>query len=193
MLIFNSEMILPVYAYGQPVLKKVAEDITSQYPKLSELIKNMWDTMYEANGVGLAAPQIGLGIRLFVIDTEQIEKDEEPAHVGFKKVFINAHKIAEAGEKWSYEEGCLSIPNIRGEVMRQPKLKIRYMDENFVEHIEDFDGINARVIQHEYDHIDGILFTDHLTPVKRTLIRNKLENIRKGKVNADYKMKFAVR
>jgi peptide deformylase len=186
-------MILPIFAYGQPVLKKVAEDITADYPNLKALISNMWDTMYDAHGVGIAAPQIGLSIRLFVIDTEQIEKEENPDHVGFKKVFINAHKIDEVGEKWSYEEGCLSIPNIRGEVMRQPLLKIRYWDENFVEHVEEFDGINARVIQHEYDHIDGVLFTDRLSPVKRTLIRNKLENIRRGKVNADYKMKFAVR
>jgi peptide deformylase len=185
-------MILPIFAYGQPVLKKKAEDIDRNYPKVQELIKNMWDTMYDANGVGLAAPQVGLSIRMFVIDTIQIEKDEKPDHIGFKKVFINAHKIEEDGEKWSYEEGCLSIPNIRGEVLRQPLLKIKYLDENFVEHIEEFKGINARVIQHEYDHIEGILFTDHLSPVKRTLIRNKLENIRKGKVNADYKMKFAV-
>ena len=186
-------MILPIFAYGQPVLKKIAEDIAPDYPNLEDLISNMWDTMYDAHGVGIAAPQIGLSIRLFVIDTEQIEKEENPNHIGFKKVFINAHKVDEVGEKWSYEEGCLSIPNIRGEVMRQPHLKIRYWDENFVEHIEEFDGINARVIQHEYDHIDGVLFTDRLSPVKRTLIRNKLENIRRGKVNADYKMKFAVR
>ena len=186
-------MILPIFAYGQPVLKKVAEDISPEYPNLKDLISNMWDTMYDAHGVGIAAPQIGLSIRLFVIDTEQIEKEENPDHIGFKKVFINAHKMDEVGEKWSYEEGCLSIPNIRGEVMRQPLLKIRYLDEDFVEHIEEFKGINARVIQHEYDHIDGVLFTDRLSPVKRTLIRNKLENIRRGKVNADYKMKFAIR
>lgn len=186
-------MILPIFAYGQPVLKKKAENIDKDYPNLQELIKNMWDTMYEAHGVGLAAPQIGLSIRLFVIDTIQIEKDEKPDHIGFKKVFINAEKLDENGEKWAYEEGCLSIPNIRGEVMRQPNLKLRYFDENFVEHIEDFDGVNARVIQHEYDHIDGILFTDLLTPVKRTLIRNKLENIRKGKTGAEYKMKFAIK
>lgn len=186
-------MILPIFAYGQPVLKKVAEDISPEYPNLKDLISNMWDTMYDAHGVGIAAPQIGLSIRLFVIDTEQIEKEENPDHIGFKKVFINAHKMDEVGEKWSYEEGCLSIPNIRGEVMRQPLLKIRYLDEDFVEHIEEFKGINARVIQHEYDHIDGVLFTDRLSPVKRTLIRNKLENIRRGKVNADYKMKFAIK
>ena len=186
-------MLLPIYAYGQPVLKKVAEDISPDYPNLSKLIENMWETMYEAHGVGLATPQIGQAIRLFTIDTEQIEKEEESQHVGFKKVFINAQKIEESGEKWSYEEGCLSIPNIRGEVMRKPFLTIRYLDEHFVEHTETFDGVNARVIQHEYDHIDGILFTDHLSPVKRTLIRNKLENIRRGKVNAEYKMRFVVK
>ena len=187
-------MLLPIYAYGQPVLKKVAEDISPDYTNLSKLIENMWETMYEAHGVGLAAPQIGHSIRLFTIDTEQIEREEdENQHVGFKKVFINAHKIEESGEKWSYEEGCLSIPNIRGEVVRKPFLTLRYLDENFVEHTETFDGVNARVIQHEYDHIDGILFTDHLSPVKRTLIRNKLENIRRGKVNADYKMKFVLK
>ena len=183
-------MLLPIYAYGQPILKKVAEDITPNYPNLKELLKNMWETMYEAHGVGLAAPQIGHSIRLFIIDSEQIEKEDNPKHIGFKKVFINAHKVEEAGEKWSYEEGCLSIPNIRGEVLRKPFLTLRYMDENFVEHTQRFDGINARVIQHEYDHIDGVLFTDHLSPVKRTLIRNKLENIRRGKVSAEYKIKF---
>ncbi len=183
-------MILPIFAYGQPVLKKVADNITPDYPHLKELISNMWDTMYDAHGVGIAAPQIGLSIRLFVIDTEQIEKEENPDHVGFKKVFINAQVLDEKGEKWSYEEGCLSIPNIRGEVLRQPELTIQYLDDNFEEHTETFNGINARVIQHEYDHIQGILFTDRLSPVKRTLIRNKLENIRKGKTNADYKMKF---
>ena len=186
-------MLLPIYAYGQPILKKVAEDISPSYPNLDILLKNMWETMYEAHGVGLAAPQIGHSIRLFIVDTEQIEKEDYPKHIGFKKVFINAHKIEETGEKWSYEEGCLSIPNIRGEVLRKPLLKIRYLDENFVEHVESFDGVNARVIQHEYDHIDGILFTDHLSPVKRTLIRNKLENIRRGKTSADYKIKFMPR
>lgn len=186
-------MLLPIYAYGQPVLKKVAENISPEYPNLKELIKNMWETMYEAHGVGLAAPQIGHSIRLFVIDTEQLEKEDNPDLVGFKKVFINAQKIEEKGEKWSYEEGCLSIPNIRGEVLRKPLLTIRYLDENFVEHTQSFDGVNARVIQHEYDHIDGILFTDHLSPVKRTLIRNKLENIRRGKVNAEYRLKFVVK
>ncbi|MDZ7877540.1 MAG: peptide deformylase [Saprospiraceae bacterium] len=183
-------MILPIYAYGQPVLKKVAEDIAPEYPNLKEFIQNMWDTMYDAHGVGLAAPQVGASIRLFIIDSEQIEKEDEPTHVGFKRVFINAHKVEETGNRWSYEEGCLSIPNIRGEVMRKSVLTLRYMDENFEERTETFSGVNARVIQHEYDHIDGILFTEYLSPVKRTLIKGKLENIRRGKTKAEYKMKF---
>jgi peptide deformylase len=186
-------MLLPIYAYGQPVLKKVAQDISADYPQLSTLISNMWDTMYEAHGVGLAAPQVGHSIRLFIIDSEQIEKEDAPDHVGFKKVFINAHKIEEKGSKWSYEEGCLSIPNIRGEVVRPPQLTMRFLDENFVEHTQTFDGINARVIQHEYDHLEGILFTEYLSPMKRSLIRTKLENIRVGKVKTEYKMKFVVK
>lgn len=185
-------MILPIYAYGQPVLKKVADDIDKDYPKLAELIENMWETMYKAEGVGLAAPQIGLSIRLFMVDTVQIfENDEEAKEEGLKKVFINAEKIEEAGKEWEYEEGCLSIPDIRGDVKRPEQLKLRYLDENFEEHEEVFTGINARVIQHEYDHIDGVLFTEKLKPIKRKLIKRKLEKIRKGKIGLDYKMKFA--
>ena len=185
-------MILPIYAYGQPVLKRVAEDIDKDYPDLEKLIENMWETMYKAEGVGLAAPQIGLSIRLFLIDTVQVfEDDEETEEEGIKKVFINAEKIEEAGKEWDYEEGCLSIPDIRGDVKRPPQLKIRYLDENFEEHIEVFDGINARVIQHEYDHIEGELFTEKLKPVKRRLIKRKLDKIRKGKITPEYKMKFA--
>jgi peptide deformylase len=183
-------MLLPIYAYGQPVLKKVAAAITPDYPNLKELIANMWETMYEAHGVGLAAPQIGQSIRLFVIDTEQLEKEDKPDFKGFKKVFINAEKIEEEGDKWSYEEGCLSVPDIRGDVQRRPIVKIRYLDENFEPHTDILDGVNARVVQHEYDHVDGILFTDHMSPVKRTLIRGKLEKIRLGKIKAEYKMKF---
>jgi peptide deformylase len=187
-------MLLPIYAFGHPVLKKMGINIDSSYPDLPTLLKNMWQTMYEAHGVGLAAPQIGLAIRLFVIDTKQLEdKRDDPDFKGFKKVFINAQKVEETGKKWNYEEGCLSIPNIRAEVERKSDLTIRYLDENFVEHTESYNGINARVIQHEYDHIDGILFTDHLNPVKKSLMRHKLENIRKGKINAEYKMKFVVK
>jgi peptide deformylase len=182
-------MILPIYAYGQPVLKKIAEDITKDYPDLEQLIANMWETMYNAQGVGLAAPQIGLPIRLFLVDTTHHDEEEEEPK-GIKKVFINAYKVEEAGNPWAYEEGCLSIPDIRGDVNRPAQVKLAYMDENFVEHEEIFTGINARVIQHEYDHIDGILFTEHLKPVKKRLIRRKLDNIRKGKISPDYKMKF---
>lgn len=185
-------MILPIYAYGQPVLKKEAEEIAPEYPGLSELIDNMWETMYHAQGVGLAAPQIGRSIRLFVIDTIQVmEKGREDK--GIKQVFINARKIAEAGDPWTYEEGCLSIPDVRGDVDRPPQLRLRYLDENFEEQEQVFTGMNARVIQHEYDHIDGVLFIEHLKPIKKRLVRRKLDNIKKGKVSADYKMKFAAR
>lgn len=183
-------MLLPIYAYGQPVLRKKAEEITPDYPELSQFIANMWETMYHAEGVGLAAPQVGRAIRLFVIDTVQLEEKGKDV-VGFKRVFINAQKIEEKGKIWAYEEGCLSIPDIRGDVDRLDTLTLRYMDENFVEHTETFTGINARVIQHEYDHTEGILFLEYLKPVKKAMIRGRLENIRKGKVKVDYKMKFA--
>lgn len=182
-------MILPIYAYGQPILKKVCEPIDKDYPDLEALIKNMWATMYNAEGVGLAAPQIGLGIRIFLVDTVQsMEEGEE--NKGIKKVFINAQKIKEGGQPWEYEEGCLSIPNIKGEVSRPAVLRLRYMDENFEEHEEVFDGINARVIQHEYDHIEGILFTQLLKPIKKKLVKRKLDKIAKGKTNASYRLKF---
>ena len=186
-------MLLPIYAYGQSVLKQVAKNIDATYENLPALIVNMWQTMYDANGVGIAAPQVGLAIRLFVIDTIQIEDDErKPDFKGFKKVFINAQILEQTGKEWGYEEGCLSIPNVRGEVMRKETIKIRYQDENFVEHTETFSGVNARVIQHEYDHIEGVLFVEKLNPVKRNLVRPKLDNIRRGKVkDVDYKMKFA--
>ncbi len=182
-------MILPIYAYGQPILKKVCEPIDKDYPDLEALITNMWATMYNAEGVGLAAPQIGLGIRIFLVDTVQsMEEGEEDK--GIKKVFINAQKIKEGGQPWEYEEGCLSIPNIKGEVSRPAVLRLRYMDENFEEHEEVFDGINARVIQHEYDHIEGILFTQLLKPIKKKLVKRKLDKIAKGKTTALYRMKF---
>jgi len=182
-------MILPVYAYGQPVLKKVAKDIDSDYPEFKELVANMWETMYNANGVGLAAPQIGLSIRVFMVDTVQIMEEGEEAN-GIKKVFINAEKIEEGGEEWPYEEGCLSIPDVRGDVYRPEQLRIRYLDEDFVEHEEILTGMNARVVQHEYDHIDGVLFTEHLKPIKKRLIKRKLDSIKKGKIRADYRMKY---
>ena len=182
-------MILPIYAYGQPVLKKVAEDIDKEYPFLEELIANMWETMYNANGVGIAAPQIGRSIRLFVVDSTQMEEEDKPFK-GIKRVFINAQKVEETGPVSEYEEGCLSIPDIRGDVDRPEKLTIKYLDENFVEHTETFENLNARVVQHEYDHIDGILFTEHLKPLKKRLVRRKLDKIKKGKVKQEYRMKF---
>jgi peptide deformylase len=188
-----TKMLLPIYAYGHPVLKRTAEPIEPGNPDLQELIANMWETMYHADGVGLAAPQVGHSIRLFVIDTLQLEKDEkkEPAEPGFKKVFINAQKVEETGSPWTYEEGCLSIPRIRGDVERPQTVRLRYMDENFTEHEETFTSVNARVVQHEYDHIDGVLFTEKLKPLKKRLIQRKLEDIRVGKIKTDYKMKFA--
>ena len=190
-------MILPIYVYGHPVLKKVADDIDKNYPGLEELIANMWDTMANANGVGLAAPQIGRSIRLFVVDTlTHQEKDKEkngknPAYEGIKKVFINAEMIEETGDLNTFEEGCLSIPDITGDVERPGTIKIRYLDENFEQRIETYDGTNARVIQHEYDHIEGILFVEKLKPLKKRMIKRKLEKLKKGKANADYKLKFA--
>ena len=183
-------MLLPIYAYGQSVLRKKGQDISSDYPGLEKLISDMWETMYHANGVGLAAPQIGKSIRLFLVDTIQMMEEGEEEE-GVRQVFINAQKIEEAGDPWAYEEGCLSIPDIRGDVDRPEQIKLRYWDEKFTEHTKVFTGLNARVIQHEYDHIDGILFTEHLKPVKKQLIRRKLENIRKGKAKVDYKMVFA--
>jgi peptide deformylase len=191
-------MILPIVAYGHPVLRKVCEDITPEYPELSKLIEDMWETMYHSNGVGIAAPQINRAIRLFVIDTVQIvegfdeeDKREYPNEKGTKQVFINAHKVAEDGEPWSYNEGCLSIPKVREDVKRAARVRLRYMDENFVAHEDTFDGITARVILHEYDHIDGKLFIDHLPPLKKRLIKKKLEDISAGKIKMDYRMLFA--
>ena len=184
-------MILPIYALGQPVLKKVAAPITPDYPELATLLDNMWETMYHADGVGLAAPQIGLPIRLFLADTEQVErKVEREGDTPFKRVFINAQMLEETGETFTYEEGCLSIPDIRGDVERDSTIRVRWQDENFETHEAVFTGINARVIQHEYDHIEGVLFTERLKPLKRRLIQRKLEAIKTGKVRTDYKMRF---
>ncbi|WP_026210261.1 peptide deformylase [Flexithrix dorotheae] len=184
-------MIYPIYAYGSPVLKKEARDIEKDGDvDVKQLAEDMFETMYAASGVGLAGPQIGLDLRIFVVDAEPM--DEENLQ-GFKKVFINAQILEETGDDWGFEEGCLSIPNIREEVIRPEKVKINYFDENWEEHTEEFDGLAARVIQHEYDHIDGILFTDHLSAFKKRLLKGKLVNISKGKVKHDYKMKFPVR
>lgn len=182
-------MVLPIYLYGQPVLKKIADPIDKEYPHLAQLIDNMYETMYQAQGVGLAAPQIGLPIRLFVVDTVQI-MDENKKSEGIKKAFINAEIIEETGDFWPYEEGCLSIPGIRGDVERTRKVRIRYYDALFVLHDEIYEGVNARVIQHEYDHIEGKLFVEKLKPLKRKLVQRKLNDIKEGKVGADYKIKL---
>ena len=190
-------MIIPIYGYGEAVLRKIGEEITPDYPNLTSIIANMYDTMYNAYGVGLAAPQVGLAIRLFVIDTEpfsdsdDLSKEEQQQLKGFKKTFINAKIIKEDGELWGFNEGCLSIPDVREEVFRNERITLEYCDENFNKITEVFDGLIARVIQHEYDHIEGILFTDHLTILKKTLIKKKLQNIMEGKSFPDYRMKFA--
>ncbi|MFT4779036.1 MAG: peptide deformylase [Flavobacteriales bacterium] len=185
-------MILPIVAYGDPVLRKKAAEIDENYPKLDKLISNMYDTMYEARGVGLAAPQIGLSIRLFIVDATPFAEgdDPEPSAEGFKRVFINPIIFEETGEEWPFEEGCLSIPNIREEINRKSELKIEYYDENWDLYEEALDGVLARVVQHEYDHIEGVLFTDKLSPIRRTLLKGKLADISKGNVDVSYKMKF---
>ncbi|MCP9750038.1 peptide deformylase [Ferruginibacter sp. HRS2-29] len=190
-------MILPIVAYGTPILRKISEDITPDYPGLEKLIADMWETMYNSNGVGLAAPQINKAIRLFVVDSEQIfenqeedEKGEYPDEPGYKGVFINAHITKLEGDDWSYNEGCLSIPKVREDVMRPQTVTLDFVDENFKPHTKTFNGITARVILHEYDHIDGKLFIDHIKPLKRTLLKRKLDDITKGKVNVDYRMVF---
>ena len=190
-------MILPIVAYGFDVLRKMAKDITPDYPGLEKLIADMWETMYSSNGVGLAAPQINKDIRLFVVDSAQMfaNMDEEetllyPDRPGVKQVFINAQVEELIGDDWAYNEGCLSIPKIREDVYRAEEVTIRYMDENFKEHVNTFDGITARVILHEYDHIEGKLFIDYLKPLKRKMIKGKLDDISRGKVSVDYKMVF---
>mgnify|MGYP001033399553 CR=1 FL=1 len=189
-------MILPIIAYGDAVLKKKAKEIDKEFPKLNELLENMYETMYGAYGVGLAAPQIGLPIRIFLVDTEPFSEDKDLSEKdreqmkNFKKTFINAQILEEEGDEWAFNEGCLSIPDVREDVFRQPKIKIQYQDENFETHIEEYDGLIARVIQHEYDHIEGILFTDKLSSFKKRLIKGRLANISKGKIKIDYRMRF---
>lgn len=189
-------MVLPIRAYGDPVLKKFAQDIEPGHPGLDKLIEDMFETMYAASGVGLAAPQIGQSIRLFIVDASPFAEDEdgdsdENAQLkDFKKVFINPYIVEEEGEEWPFEEGCLSIPNIREEVVRQEKIVLQYQDENFVEHEEEFTGFAARVIQHEHDHLDGILFTDHLKPLRRRLLQGKLRDISQGRTDVKYRMRF---
>lgn len=180
-------MILPIYAYGSPVLRKKCSDIELDYPNLKELIENMYETMYDSHGIGLAAPQIGLPIRVFIVDGSPIE-DIKPE--GFKQTFINPVILEEWGEEWKYEEGCLSIPTIHENVSRKPELRIRFLDENFKEHEKTFDGMAARIIQHEYDHIEGKLFVDKISALKRNLLKGKLNNISLGRVEHSYKMRF---
>src|SRR5258705_385328 len=181
-------MILPIIAYGDPLLKTKAKPITKDYPALSELIKDMFETMYNAKGVGLAAPQVGYSIRLFIIDGAPFDEDEEVK--SFKQVFINPRMLKEEGEKWKFNEGCLSIPGIREDVVRKPEIELEYEDENFQKHRKVFTGTVARIIQHEYDHIEGVLFTDRISAMRRRLLKNSLLNISKGEVEVDYKMRF---
>ena len=191
-------MILPIVAYGDPVLKKEAIEIDEQFPALKQLIDNMFETMYEASGVGLAAPQIGQSIRLFVVDGSpfaEVDEDEEDdpradGMEGFKRVFINPIIEEETGANWVFAEGCLSIPKIREDVSRKEKIRVTYYDENWQFHDEWFDGYKARIIQHEYDHIEGILFTDHLSVLKKRMLTKRLTNISQGEVKVSYKMKF---
>ncbi len=189
-------MILPILAYGDPILRKETQNIDADYPNLDVVIENMFETMYEARGIGLAAPQVGLPIRLFIVDASPFEDDEDFTEAerefmaNFKKVFINAQIMEESGDEWAFNEGCLSIPDVREDVFRQPEIVIEFQDENFEKHTEKYSGIIARIIQHEYDHIEGILFTDKLSPLKKRLIKSKLTNISKGTINVDYKMRF---
>jgi len=180
-------MILPIVAYGDPVLRKRAVVIDREDESIPELIENMFETMYHANGVGLAAPQVGKSIRLFVVDGEPMEEEEL---VGFKKVFINPTILEESGDPWNFEEGCLSIPHIREDVSREPAVTLRYFDENWEEKTEAFTGLQARIIQHEYDHLEGILFIDHISAFKKRLLKKKLGNISRGSIDIDYRMRF---
>ena len=189
-------MVLPIIAYGDPVLRKVGVNIDKDYPDLDKLIANMKDTMKNARGVGLAAPQVGKSIRLFLVDTSPFSQDDELNEKEkdflkeYKRVFINAKILKEEGKLWAFNEGCLSIPNINEDVFREEIVTIEFFDENFKKHTEVIKGLAARVIQHEYDHIEGILFTDKLSSLKRRLLKKKLENISKGKVEVEYRMKF---
>jgi len=189
-------MILPIIAYGSPVLKKKAEDILKDYPKFDELLENMFETMYNASGVGLAAPQIGLSIRLFIVDAKPFSEDESLSDLekneleSFKRVFINPQIIEENGIEWDFNEGCLSIPDVHEDIFRKPGITIEYLDENFTPQKEKLSGLAARVVQHEYDHIEGVLFTDRISNLKKRLIKSKLTNISKGKIEVGYKMKY---
>ena len=198
-LLKQNKMILPIVGYGDPVLRKKADDIPQELPNLKQIVADMYETMYKAFGVGLAAPQVGLSIRLFVIDTrpfsedDDLPKEEQEQLAVFKKTFINATILKEEGEEWGFNEGCLSIPEVREDVYRHEKITIEYYDEEFNKFTEQYDGLIARVIQHEYDHIEGILFTDKISSLKKRLIQGKLKNIMEGKTRPDYKMKFVAK
>lgn len=181
-------MILPIYTYGQPVLRKIAADIAEDYPELPTLIENMFQTMAHADGVGLAAPQVGLPIRLFVIDASALA-DDFPEIDTRKRVFINPEIVETSEETVTYEEGCLSLPGIHEKVIRPKEIVIRYMDENFEEHTDHYDGFFARIVQHEYDHLEGHVFSDRVSPIRRQMISGKLTNISKGKARCAYKIK----
>lgn len=181
-------MILPIYVYGQPVLRKVAEDISADYPNLKELIVNMFETMDRADGVGLAAPQIGLPIRVVVIDLDVLSEDK-PEYAGFRKAYINAHILETEGEVETMEEGCLSLPGIHETVSRKNKIRVKYMDENFVEHDEYVEGYLARVMQHEFEHLEGGLFIDNISQMRKQMIKGKLNTLLKGKARCSYKTK----
>ena len=185
-------MIYPIYVYGMPVLRKVAADIDENYEGLTDLIADMYETMDQADGIGLAAPQVGKSIRLIVIDGSRVEEDDEERSElhDFKKVLINPHIVHEEGEVWEFNEGCLSIPNIREDVKRKPLLRLEYLDENFDFHDEEFSGMKARILQHEMDHVNGILFTDRISPLKKRLLAPKLKVISKGNTDAKYKIRF---
>jgi peptide deformylase len=184
-------MILPIVSYGDPILRKMTQEIGENYPNLKEFIENLFETMYAAPGVGLAASQVGLPIRLFIIDATGYADDDNPELKDFKKTFINAHIIEEEGEEWLFNEGCLSFPKLREDIIRKPRIHIQYEDENFQFYDEWFEGVLARIIQHEYDHTDGILFIDHLSSLKKQLIKGKLNDIMTGNVEVNYKIKFA--
>jgi peptide deformylase len=182
-------MILPVVAYGHPILKKVASEIAPDYPDLKQFIADLWETMYQSDGVGLAAPQVNRSIRVFVIDASAFA-EKYPEAQNFKKTFINAKIYLEEGDEWSFNEGCLSFPGLREDIVRKSVVHIRYRDENFAENDERYDGVIARIIQHEYDHIEGIVFVDRVSSLKKMLIKGKLADISKGNVDVDYRMSF---
>ena len=183
-------MILPIYLYGHPVLRKVAKDIDKEFDGFDEFMTNMWETMYKTDGIGLAAPQIGKSIRVFVIDADPLSEDY-PEAKDFKRAFINAQIVNESGDEWSFNEGCLSVPDVREDVKRKPKLEIHYYDQDWVYHEDIFEGAMARVIQHEYDHLEGKIFTDKLSPIRRRLLKSKLIAISKGKTDVKYKTRIA--